>query len=115
LSVALTHPHAQGTKMILGYPSIPLRRPEVYATDVLAAVLGEGRSSRLYREVKDKMGLVEEISAFNYTPKYPGYFGVVATLSDGGKVEAARAAILKILEMSKNVPPSEDELQRAKK
>ena len=47
---------------MMGYPGLPLRHPDLYAMDLLASILGDGRSSRLYREVKDK-GLVTEISA----------------------------------------------------
>src|SRR5207247_8620928 len=44
-----------------------ITHPDVPALDVLALVLGEGNSSRLYREVQQKRGLVHAIDASSYT------------------------------------------------
>jgi zinc protease len=112
--VRMSHPLCTVTKLMLAFPTIPLRDPDLYAVDVLASVLGDGRSSRLYRTVKDQQGLALEISAFSYTPEYRGYFAVTATLEDG-KAEAAEAAILKVLEDAAAKRPSNEELQRAKR
>ena len=111
-SVSITHPLCQVPKLLLGYPGIPLRHDDLYALDLLASILGDGRASRLYREVKEK-GLAFEISAGDYTPMYMGYFQVSATV-DGEKIDAARAAILKVLEDAKTLKPSPEELARAK-
>ncbi|HTL79308.1 MAG TPA: pitrilysin family protein, partial [Candidatus Babeliales bacterium] len=42
--------------------------PDVPALDLLSTILGEGRSSRLYRRVREEAGLAFGISAFSYTP-----------------------------------------------
>jgi zinc protease len=65
---------------------------DVPALDVLAIIAGQGRSSRLYREVQQKQGLVHSINAGNYTPGYPGLCGASAT-ADPDKRDAAIAAI----------------------
>ncbi|HLX60140.1 MAG TPA: pitrilysin family protein [Planctomycetota bacterium] len=110
--VQITHPLCQVPKLMLGYPGIPERHDDLYAMDLLASILGDGRSSRLYREVKDK-GLVTDIAASDYTPIYKGFFMVNAS-ADAGKIDAARAAILKVLEDAKKIPPTPEELARAK-
>lgn len=66
--------------------------PDIYALDVLAIILGHGNSSRLFRQVREKQGLVHTISASSYTPAHPGLFIVEAT-SDPQKRHAAIAAI----------------------
>ena len=86
----------------------------LYALDLLASILGDGRPSRLYRTVKDKMGLVLEISASDYTPMYPGHFDIWATV-EPDKIEDAKSAILKIVEDAKTKKPTEEELARAKR
>jgi zinc protease len=113
-SVTLTHPLAQVPKLILGFPGVSMRDPDVYAFDVLASILGDGRASRLYRTVKDKEQLVTEISTYNDTPMYPGAFMVLATIAPG-KVEAAREAIVHVVEEAKTKKPSREELERAKR
>src|SRR5207237_8488523 len=54
--------------------------PDVPALDLLSTILGDGRSSRLYRRVREEAGLAFRISAFSYTPGDPGPFGIDATV-----------------------------------
>src|SRR5882724_1794118 len=77
-----------------------LRHPDVPALDVLAVLLGNGRSSRLYREVREKQGLVSSVDAWTYSPGNPGLFGMSAT-ADAGKFLAARNAMLSEVETMK--------------
>ena len=53
-----------------------LRHPDVPILDVLAVILGSGRSSRLYQQVREKQGLVNSIDAWTYSPGNPGLFGL---------------------------------------
>ena len=41
------------------------------AIDVIA-VLGQGKSSRLFQTLKEQSGLVHNISAYSYTPSHAG-------------------------------------------
>jgi zinc protease len=56
-----------------------LRHPDMPGLDVLAALLGHGRSSRLYQEVREKQGLVHSADAWTYSPGNPGLFGISAS------------------------------------
>ncbi len=71
--------------------------PNVPALDLLSTILGEGRSSRLYRRVREEAGLAFGISAFSYTPGDPGLFGIDATV-DPKKREAAEQLSLQIVD-----------------
>ena len=73
-----------------------ISHPDVPALDVLATALGDGRSSRLYRQVREGKQLAHMISAFCYVPAQPGLFGVEAT-TDPDKREAAEEAALDLL------------------
>src|SRR5437660_1638022 len=57
-----------------------LSHPDVPVLDVLAAVLGNGRSSRLYQEIREKQGLVHSADAWTYSPGNAGLFGMSALL-----------------------------------
>jgi zinc protease len=88
--------------------------PDVYPLDVLAIVLGQGNSSRLYRELRQKRGLVHRIEANSFTPAYPGLFGIEAT-TDPDKREAAIAGIRdQVGDLAKH-PVTDEELQKAVK
>jgi len=88
--------------------------PDVPALDLLSTILGDGRSSRLYRRVREEAGLAFHIAAFSYTPGDPGLFGIDATL-DPKKREAAEQLVLRILDEVKQTGVTAEELAKAKK
>ena len=91
-----------------------LRHPDVPVLDVLAALLGSGRSSRLYQAVRERQGLVNSVDAWTYSPGNPGLFGLSATV-DADKFAAARDAMLAEVETMKAALVSSDELSKAVK
>jgi len=86
--------------------------PDVYPLDVLAIIAGNGRSSRLYREVRQRKGLVHSIDCGAYTPRHPGIFGVEAE-ADPDKRDAAIQAIREEVERFRNEPVTDAELRKA--
>ena len=86
---------------------------DLFGLDTLAILLGQGRSSRLYQEIKEKKGLVHSISAYSYTPLYPGLF-IVSTTLDFENLERAKEAILEELDRLKKEEVQEEELSKAR-
>jgi zinc protease len=91
-----------------------LRHPDVPLLDVLAALLGGGRSSRLYQEVREKKGLVNMVDAWTYSPGLPGLIGASAEAT-ADKFEQARAAVLAEVERIQDKPVSPAELSKVVK
>lgn len=91
-----------------------LRHPDVPILDVLATLLGSGRSSRLFRQVREKKGLVTSVDAWTYTPGNPGLFGMSA-VAEPDKFEAARDAMLAELERMRTEMVAPEELSKAVK
>jgi zinc protease len=91
-----------------------LRHPDVAVLDVLAVLLGNGRSSRLYQEVREKQGVVHHADAWTYNPGNPGLFGISAVI-DADQFLAARDALLAEVEKMKTAPVSGEELAKAVK
>jgi zinc protease len=89
-----------------------LRHADVPMLDVLAVLLGSGRSSRLFQQVREKQGVVHHVDAWTYSPGLPGLFGVSAVV-DGDQFEAANKAILAEIEKIKSLSVSADELHKA--
>jgi len=58
-------------------PSITHR--DIPALEVAAAILGEGDSSRLQENIKNKKGLVTNVSTYTFTPKEEGLFIIMST------------------------------------
>ncbi len=70
-----------------------VRHPDLPALDVLAVLLGVGRSSRLFQELRERRGDVVSIESWTYSPGNPGLFGVSALL-EADKYAAAKAGVL---------------------
>jgi zinc protease len=102
------------THLSLAWHIPEVTNPDVPALDLLSTILGDGRSSRLYRRVREEAGLVFSIAAFSYTPGDPGLFGIDATL-DPKKREAAEQLILRIIDEVKQTGVTGEELAKAKK
>src|SRR6266568_239955 len=102
------------THLSLAWHIPELTNPDVPALDLLSTILGEGRSSRLYRRVREQAGLAFGVSAFSYTPGDPGLLGVDATV-DPKKRDAAEQLILQIMAEVKQAGVTADELMKAKK
>src|SRR5262249_55026260 len=86
---------------------------DVPALDVLAMLAGQGETSRLFRQVKRDGRLVNEISAYAYTPVDAGLFGVGMTLQ-GDKIRPALTESLRTLAQLATAPPTVEELSTIK-
>jgi zinc protease len=102
------------THLSLAWHIPEVTNPDVPALDLLSTILGDGRSSRLYRRVREEAGLAFSISAFSYTPGDPGLFGIDATV-DPKKREPAEQLALRIVDEVKHAGVTADELEKAKK
>ncbi len=74
--------------------------PQTYALDVLASVLGHGRTARLFQDLRERWGLVSSISASNMTYRHQGAFYISAHLPEENLdvVEAAIAQHVRALQ-----------------
>ena len=96
------------------YHTVPMSHPDAPALDVLAQILGEGHSSRLVREIKERKGLVHSINAWSYTPREAGLFGVSSTF-DPEKEAAVIAAIQAAIDVCLDSPFSKKEIDKARR
>jgi len=102
------------TRLSIAWHIPEITHPDVPALDLLSTILGDGRSSRLYRRVREEAGLAYGISAFSYTPGDPGLLGVDATV-DPKKRDAAEQLILQIVNEIRHSGVTPEELTKAKK
>jgi zinc protease len=102
------------TRLSLAWHIPEVTHPDVPALDLLSGILGDGRSSRLYRRIREEAGLAFGVSAFSYTPGDPGLFGIDATV-DPKKREATQEMILQLLDEVKQAGVTAEELSKAKK
>jgi zinc protease len=84
------------------------------ALQMLSELLSSGRSSRLYRRVREEKQLVTSVSAELLAEKWPGFFLVAASMPRE-KWEGACEAIFAEIERFKHEPPARDELEKARR
>jgi predicted Zn-dependent peptidase len=103
---------AQGN-LCLGMPGVARDDPDRWALDLLGAVLGDGMSSRLFLELRERRSLAYDVSTFAATYADCGTFGVHAGF-DPDQAGAVIAAIREQLERVVQEPISAAELERAR-
>lgn len=101
------------TYLLLGYHSVALNDADCFALDMLGTILGQGKSSRLYKLIVDKKRLAYGISAVNYTPRDPGLMIIRVSLEEADK-KRALALIFKQIKLLQKKLVYEKELARAK-
>ena len=99
--------------MMIGFRGVSINDRETFALDVLSEVLGGGKSSRLYRDIKEQKGLAYSISASNGSFRDDGIFYITANFTPTSLDKLENA----IFEEVKNIQKygiTDEELKRAK-
>lgn len=99
--------------LIIGYRVANVFSEDNYALDVLATILGEGRSSILYQDIKEQKQLADSISADNSSFMEDGIFSVNADFTPNN-VDKLQSAIYEDIEKVKKQGVSEEQLNLAK-
>ena len=99
--------------LAIGFHTTSVYSPELYATDVLAILLGGGNDSRLYRRLVKEKELLYTVSSVNYTPRYPGLF-IITGAGEPENMEAAKEEIFSVIEEFKTAKIRKEEVARAK-
>lgn len=87
--------------------------PDQFALDLIATILGNGESSRLWKKLRDQDGLVYSVSYSINMTKYEGSLSVSATL-DPANLPKAVEAMNDVLNETRKNGFTEEELRRAK-
>jgi predicted Zn-dependent peptidase len=111
--VSVKYKATQQAHMSLAVRGLPLQHPDRYALNMLSAVLGEGMSSRLVQELRERRSLCYDVhsyvSYFLDTGAFAVYTGV-----DPGRVDEALSALLGELARVRDEGVTAEELSRAR-
>ena len=87
---------------------------DIPALDLLASVLGAGRSARFYRRLREGLAIVHGIDAWCFTSSSAGLFGVDAML-DPGKLDQTVREVQGMLAEIQNQGVTSAELEKARR
>jgi predicted Zn-dependent peptidase len=97
----------------ISVPGLPLSHPDRFALRLLNVVLGEGMSSRLFQEIRERRGLAYSVDAFAETLLDTGVVGMYAGVSPDQAVTTVNALLAEWDRLRQDLAP-EDELHKAK-
>ena len=111
-AVRVVHRGLSQGNLCIGMPGSARDDPDRWALDLLGAILGDGMSSRLFLELRERRSLAYDVSTFAATYADCGTFGVHAGF-DPDQAEKVVVAIREQLERVVQEPVSAAELDRA--
>jgi predicted Zn-dependent peptidase len=100
------------TQLCLALPGLAIVHPDRFKLDLLNVIFGEGMSSRLFTQIRDKLGLAYSIQSYAEHFLDTGALTVAAGV-DAGNLTVAVKAILQEMTRLKEIIP-EGELAKAK-
>jgi predicted Zn-dependent peptidase len=111
--VRLKTKETEQINLAIGFPSYSMTDPKVYPLSLLSIILGGNMSSRLFMEIREKLGLAYFIRSSVSTAEDCGNFAVYAGL-EKSKIKLAVQTIIKELNKTVNQKVTAEELNRAK-
>ncbi|MFH1896239.1 MAG: pitrilysin family protein [bacterium] len=99
--------------LMLSFVGQSAKDEKKYPVSLLSAILGAGLSSRLFQEVRTRLGLAYAVSAHHTSFSDTGGFGIYAGVPKD-RADKALEAIVGELQRVKNEPVSAEELEKNK-
>src|SRR5437660_507978 len=97
----------------LGSRALSYLDPDRYVLDLLNTVLGEGMSSRLFLNIRERLGLAYDVHSFTQKHRDTGYLGVYIGVDPKKAVDAVNAVMAELRSLGETEVSPED-LARAK-
>ena len=99
--IKIDYQPVQGGYLIIGYRGVDAINKDSYALDVLATILGDGRSSVLYQTIKEQKQLAYSISANNSSFREDGIFSINANYTPENVDKLQKAIFAEVAKIQK--------------
>jgi predicted Zn-dependent peptidase len=93
--------------LCLALPGISLSHPQRFPLDLLNVILGEGMSSRLFSEIRDKLGLAYSINSYVEHFLDTGSLTVSASVNPDRLNQAVKAILDQLEQLREGIPEAE--------
>ena len=111
--LGLEYRRTEQAHLSIGLPGLSLTHPDRYALDLLSMMLGDGMSSRLFMEVREKRGLAYDVHSSITSFMDCGALTIGAGVDPKKLYTAVETILAELGKLREGVP--EDELERAKR
>jgi predicted Zn-dependent peptidase len=99
--------------LCIGWRGVPQDHPDKYTLDMLNAVLGEGMSSRLFQELREKRALAYDVHSYESNYVDAGHLVIYAGVAPTRTSEALSVALEQVARL-RDEPVGEAELMRVR-
>ncbi|MDQ2951563.1 MAG: insulinase family protein, partial [Chloroflexota bacterium] len=97
----------------VAWRGVPQEHPDKYGLDMLNAILGEGMSSRLFLELREKRALAYDVHSYGTNFVDAGHLVVYAGVTPERITEVITASLAEVARMRDEIVP-EDEIERVR-
>jgi predicted Zn-dependent peptidase len=91
----------------LGMHGLPLKHPDRYALDLLSVLFGESMSSRLFMELRERMGLCYDVNSYVTHFLDDGAFGIYAAVDPANAAKTVDALTAELRRLLSGIPVEE--------
>lgn len=110
--VGVRYKRTEQAHICLAVPGISLSHPDRYALSLLSIILGEGMSCRLFLELRERRGLVYDVTCYPLNLLDTGAFVVYAAVHPSKAIEAIQCLLQELFALHQGA--TEEELIKAK-
>src|SRR3990170_650321 len=110
---AVRYKQTEQAHVCLALRGLPLNHPDRYALSFLSVILGEGMSSRLFLELREKRGLVYDINSYVSHFLDTGAFSVYLGVDPKNAAQALQVVLAELARLRQD-GPSGEELTKAR-
>ncbi len=111
--VKLLGKRTEQAHVCIGWRGVPQVHPDKYTLDMLNAILGEGMSSRLFLELREKRALAYDVHSFSSNYVDAGHLVVYAGVAPDRLGEVVDATLAQVARLRDEIVPP-DELERVR-
>jgi predicted Zn-dependent peptidase len=109
---AVRYKKTEQAHVCLGVRGLSMQHPDRHALSLLSVILGEGMSSRLFLELRERRGLAYDVNSYVSNFLDTGAFSIYAGVDPTKAVEAVQATLEELARLRDGV--SDEELLKAK-
>jgi len=98
----------------MGFPTVSETHPDYFALDLMADILSNGKSSRLYQDLVYSRRIAQSVSAFQEQNEHPGIFGMYGIARPGADLRTLEDFTFSHIQKIADTGVTESELEKVK-
>jgi predicted Zn-dependent peptidase len=107
-AIKVSEKKSDQSHLVLGFRTVGLGHKDRASLGMLSAVLGSGMSSRLFKRMRDELGICYYVRASHETYTDHGYFAISAGVANDRVEEAIKTIVEEVRKVKDSVVPADE-------